>query len=209
MNAVSSHRPHARSAEFARNQALAKRTWEPVFKQIVYVGPQEPELDSEKTTFIYSEDFPSIQTLAKVAANLRGITALLNADISLGPRIRNVEYRMLSGGLKCASSRRYHFDPHNPQWEMAALDEKDRGRDIFMAKQQVWQKVADTIPPHFRIGHQQWDAWMSDFFRDKVVPIGREYDPSKDFTKERCVFHPHHGDRQMPHAQEIIQGQAA
>lgn len=203
MIAISSHRPHSRSAEFARNQALAKRTWEGVFRKIIYAGPAEPELDSDKTEFVYTEDFPTIQTLAKMAAAQSDITAILNADICISPRFCNVEHRMRVTPLLCASSRRYHFAPYpKPNFDMALLDEKDRGRDIFMAKQSLWKRVAEQVPSHLRIGHQQWDAWMSDFFRSQGVRW-------TDFTKERCVFHPKHGDRQMPYAQQIVEGKSA
>lgn len=202
VNAVSSHRPHSRSAEFARNQSLAKRTWEPIFKNIIYAGPYEPELDSEKTHFVEAENFPAIQTLVKVAAGQSGVTAILNADIAVSPRIRNIEQRMFISPLLCASSRRWHFDPANPNFEAAQLLETDRGRDIFIAKQSVWKHVSEIIPPHYRIGHQQWDAWMSDLFRDGYA--GRW----SDFTASKCVFHPHHGDRQMPYAESIVEGQA-
>jgi hypothetical protein len=201
MIAISSHRPHSRSAEFARNQAMAKRTWEPVFQTIVYAGAEEPELDSEKTEFYPTEDFPTIQTLAKIAASQRGISAILNADILINNRIRNVEQKMWVNSIMCGSSRRYHFDPHAPNFDMANLDDADRGRDIFVARQHVWQRVADQVPPHLRIGHQQWDAWMTDFFRDNY---NRKF---IDFTNLRCVFHPRHGDRQMPYASEIVEGQ--
>lgn len=203
MIAVSSHRPHSRSAEFARNQALAKRTWESVFKKIIYAGPQEPELDSEKTEFVFTEDFPTIQTLTKIAAAQPDITAILNADICVISRIQRIELKMKQTTVVCASSRRFHFDPYPwPNFNTAMIDDKDKGRDIFMAKQSLWKRIAELVPPHLRIGHQQWDAWMSDFFREQDL---RFY----DFSKDKCVFHPRHGDRQMPYAQQIVEGQTA
>lgn len=202
MIAISSHRPHARSVEFARNQKLAKRTWEGYFRKIIYVGPDETELKSQKTTFWPGEDWPFIYKLAEMAAAQPGPTAILNADILVTPRLRVVENRLLNGSSICASSRRWHIDPHLPNLDRAQLIESDRGRDIFITTPKVWMKVALQIPKHLRIGHQQWDAWMTDFFNT--------YKPAfLDFTHPACIFHPKHEDRQMPFAADIVQHSVA
>lgn len=199
MIALSSHRPHSRSVEFARNQKMAKRTWEGFFRKIIYIGEPEPELKSQKTTFMPGEDWPTIHSLATIAAAQPEVTAILNADILVNPKLRVVETRLQNGSAVCASSRRYHIDPHLPNFDRAQLIESDRGRDIFVTTPKVWLRVALQIPKHLRIGHQQWDAWMTDFFNT--------YKPGFiDFTLMKCIFHPYHTDRQMPFAQDIVAG---
>lgn len=203
MIALSSHRPHHKSVEFRHNQLLAKRSWEGAFTKIIYAGIEEPELHSQKTTFIQAEDWPRIQTLAQIAAEQQGIVAILNADIVVNNRLREVENRMWARGGVCGSSRRYHFDAHTPDLTHAKLIESDRGRDIFIARQNIWKRIAREVPEYLRIGHQQWDAWMTDFFRE-------HYNQRFiDFTAMKCIFHPKHEDRQMPYANEIVERKAA
>ena len=73
----------------------------------------------------------------------------------------------------------------------------DRGRDIFVATGAVWRKLAMTMPDGYRIGNPYWDAYVTDFFR-------KFYDANfVDFTSWRCVFHPIHGGRNYPFAQEV------
>lgn len=178
---------------------LAKRTWEGYFRKIIYFGPEEPDLKSQKTEFIESEQWPTIKRMAEVAAKLAGPTAILNADILVTPGLRVVENRLNSGLAVCGSSRRFHFDINDlPSLGKARLIDGDRGRDIFVANQRLWGQVARDIPSHYRIGHQQWDGWMTDFFNT--------FKPAfVDFTQIRCIFHPTHGDRQMPYADQIVQ----
>ena len=197
MIALSSHRPHSKSREFAFNQRLAWLSWQGCFNKIIYAGPPEAELQSRKTVFIQTEDFPTIQTLAKIASEQsEESVAVLNADICVGHRFGQVKLRMQS--MLCASSRRWHFDPTNPQnFENAVLIDSDRGRDIFIAKKRVWKRIADLVPGHLRIGHQQWDAWMTDYFNSLKPSFF-------DFTGIKCIFHPNHGDRQMPYADQIV-----
>lgn len=200
MIAISSHRPHAKSAEWARNQALAWRTWQGYFLRVIYLGDSEPELKSAKTEFVPSEQWPTIKRMAEIAASKPGIVAILNADILVTPKMRVVENRLNNGTGVCASSRRWHIDPHNPSFDKAQLIETDRGRDIFIATPRVWAGVALKIPGHLRIGHQQWDAWMTDYFNS--------FKPGFiDFTQMKCIFHPTHGDRQMPYAEQIVNEQ--
>lgn len=205
MIAVSSHRPHHRSVEFRRNQLLAKRTWENAFTKIIYAGQEEPELYSQKTSFVASEDWPTIQTLAKIAseqpAQVDKPIAVLNADICIGPRFSAVKNRFLH--MWCASSRRWHFDALLPKFDAARLIESDRGRDIFIAQRRIWKHIAKEVPPYLRIGHQQWDAWVTDYFNDHWKA------GFFDFTNMKCIFHPNHEDRQMPYAQQIVQRRAA
>lgn len=198
MIAVSSHRPLDQEPEIKRNQLLAKRTWESAFTRIVYLGTLEHELSSSKTWFIPSEEFPRIKELMSIAAQQRGFVAIINADIVVTPDIKKLERMMMLRGKLCASSRRYHFDPDTCDWAKAELG-NDRGRDIFIARNDIWRDAARIVPEQFRIGHQGFDGWITDFFR-------RKYDSSFiDFTKMKIIFHPNHESRRMPHAQEVAQ----
>lgn len=205
VTAISSVRPHSRSPEFARNQSMAWRSWQWAFSKIIYVGIEEPELHSQKTSFVAAEDWPRIQTLAEVAANqpvsVLAPVAIVNADIVIGQRFSNV--RNMFTYKWCGSSRRYHFDPHTPNYERATLIEADRGRDIFIAQRRIWKQIAEKVPSHLRIGHQQWDAWVTDYFNEHYKS------GFFDFTGMKCIFHPKHEDRQMPYANEIAEAQLA
>jgi hypothetical protein len=196
MNVISSHRPMAEDSEIARNQKLAHRTWEMWARNITYFGPKEFELQSPKTTFVESEQFPHIVDLMNAAAFQRGFTAIMNADIVVKPDIRKLERMMMLRGKLCASSRRYHFDPNTCDWAAAELGD-DRGRDIFIARWDIWRDAARWIPPELRIGNARWDAWVTDYFRAK------HNDAFLDFTNMRIVFHPIHGSRKRPYDEEI------
>ena len=196
MISISSHRPLDQEPEIKRNQLLAKRTWEMTFSRIIYFGVHEHELVSGKTSFVPSEEFPRIKDMMDMAGKQRGFVAILNADIVVTPDLRKLERMMALRGKLCASSRRYHFDPNTCDFKNAELGD-DRGRDIFIARNDVWRDAARVIPEQFRISHQGFDGWITDFFR-------RKYDSSFiDFTNRRCVFHPVHGNRKMPHAAEV------
>lgn len=202
MNAVSSHRPHSSDGEYRRNQGLAKTTWEHSFQRIIYFGPKEPELSSDKTTFVDDEQFPRIKRLAEEAGRWHGLTAILNADILVGPGILLLERQMRTKRRLCASSRRWHFHVKpgtlGYMLENAELGD-DRGRDIFVATGPVWRNLAMTMPDGYRIGNPYWDAYVTDFFR-------KFYDSSfVDFTSWRCVFHPIHGGRNYPYAQQVAE----
>lgn len=196
---ISSHRPHAKNDSYRRNQIRAKQSWDVFSRKVIYFGKYEPELATtpDKTTFIGGEDFPRIADMATVASIQADVVAIVNADIVLTKPILEMERRVLLRQVYGAISRRYHYDPETFDITMAQDDPKDRGRDIFMAMPKVWGQIAARIPPGYRIGHQRWDAWVSDYFRDN---FGKKF---YDFTGLRCVFHPVHEDRYMPHSQEI------
>lgn len=196
MIAISSHRPLDQEPEIKRNQLLAKRTWESVFSRIIYFGVFEQELASSKTVFFPHEEFPRIKDLMEQAGKQRGLVAILNADIVVTPDLKKLERMMMLRGKLCASSRRYHFDPDTCDWKAAQLG-NDRGRDIFIARNDIWRDAAHNVPEQFRIGHQGFDGWITDFFRGK-------YNTSFiDFTDMRIIFHPNHGNRKMPHSKEV------
>ena len=195
---VSSHRPHSRSEAYRINQVRAKKSWDAFARKIVYFGLNEPELQtSEKTFFVGTDDFPRIMDMASFAGSQSDVVAIVNADIVLTKPILEMERRILRKQVYGAISRRYHYDPTTADLTMAKDDPADRGRDIFIALPRVWAQIALKIPSGYRIGHQKWDAWVSDYFRDN---FGKKF---YDFTGLRCVFHPIHEERTMPYAREI------
>ncbi len=196
MNAVTSFRPLAHSEEWKRNQLLAKRSWEMWARYIVLFGDEDKELHSPKTKFIPSEQYPSLKSMAEAASDLPGFTAILNADIVVTPQIRYVEQMMCARGCVSASSRRYHFDPNTCDWDGATLGD-DRGRDIFVARRDVWRDLARILPEDLRIGNTRWDAAFVNWFRDE---FGVKF---IDFTDKRIVFHPIHGGRNRPYDEMI------
>lgn len=196
ITAISSYRPMAEDLEWKRHQLLANRSWNMVFSKIVYFGAMENELSSPRTKFVESEQWPTVKALATEASTHRGFTAILNADIVVMHGLRKVIAGMGGRGQTCASSRRYHFDSNSCDYEAATLGD-DRGRDIFIARQDVWKRVAREIPVVLRIGSARWDAWMTDFFRS-------HYNAGfVDFTAQRLIFHPIHEGRRRPYDHEI------
>lgn len=196
MIAISSHRPFAQSDEIKRNQLLAKRSWEMSFKRIIYFGDREPELLSGKTTFVACENFPRIRDMMIAAGGCVGFVVILNADIVVDPAIKKLERMMSLRGKLCASSRRYQFDPNTCDFKSAQLGDA-RGRDIFIARNDIWRHCSKHMPEQMRIAHGRWDAVLTDTFR-------RFYNESfLDFTNFRVVFHPEHGERLRPHEEEI------
>jgi hypothetical protein len=196
MIAITSHRPLDQEPEIKRNQLLAKRTWESVFSRIIYFGVHEHELVSGKTAFIPCEEFPRIRDIVDLAGKQRGFVAILNADIVVNPDIKKLERMMMLRGKLCASSRRYHFDPDTCDWKAAQLG-NDRGRDIFIARNDIWRDAVNYIPHELRIGNGRWDAWVTDWFRT------RYNDSFIDFTDMRVIFHPNHESRRRPYEEEI------
>jgi hypothetical protein len=194
---ISSHRPHSQGGCFPQNQIAAHQSWEGVARRIIYFGSFEQSLSGPTTQFIPSTDFPRIKDMATMAGRQPQITALVNADIILIPLIHKIEFNIQRGFARACISRRHHFEPGAQTLDQARDDPLDRGRDIFVTRPDIWRKVAEEIPPVFRIGHQKWDAWLSDYFK---TTQGKYF---TDFTRLRCVFHPIHGDRKMPYAPEL------
>lgn len=167
-----------------------------VFQRIVYFGSMEPELDSPRTRFVESEQWPTIKALALEASQHSGFSAILNADLVVNQGLRKLISAMGLKGQTCASSRRYHFDSNTCDFESASLGD-DRGRDIFIARRDVWKTVANNVPPELRIGHGRWDAWVTDWFRS-------HYNAGfVDFTAKKLIFHPIHEGRKRPYDEEI------
>lgn len=182
--AITSHRPLDQcTKEIRENQLRAHRNWLTAFERMIYVGEYSSELHSILSEFVPAEDRPSIQSLCAIAAQMGTWTALINADIQVPPKIKEVERRMDAQGIKCAVSQRY---------DLESGFVIDQGLDFFCAVPSVWEAAAKKIPSEFRIGYGSWDNFMLGFF---VCEYGRK---CADISRERCVFHPRHNDRKNP-----------
>lgn len=205
MIAVSSLRPLGQDPHWDKHQMLAFRSWMMCATRIFLFGDIEPMLRSNKVAFIPCEQFPRIKDMAHFAGQQRGkIVMLCNGDIVVDPRILRIEVKLRVSHSLCASSRRWHFDselPMNKAMETASLTDAegrdDRGRDLFMARAEVWNRISKEMPEKFRIGQPQWDAYVTDAFRQHWN------DKFLDFTALRMCFHPHHEGRRRPYAEEI------
>lgn len=190
MIALSSIRPHKNSEVYRANQIRAKESWEKVFSDIVYFSPKEPELDSPKTIWIESEEWPSIKTLAAYGGRQKDISAIINSDIVVSPELAKVELLIRTSSIMAATSRRWDLD------QKVILD-NDKGRDIFIAKPKAWRMLAAEISSTCRIGHNQWDSWALVFFQAKFI------EKFADFSRCKCIFHPKHGERNQPYVDEV------
>lgn len=129
---------------------------------------------------------------------MEGWSCIINADIVLLPEtFRAVELALHKAHARSATSFRYEFDPHDVQRRIRRYD---MGLDIFCALPEVWGRVAQIIPPCYRIGHGVWDTWMVGYFN-------LEGQPCYDFTGSRCVLHPKHESRVRPFDVPDVQDQ--
>lgn len=197
MIAISSHKPFAQSPEYAANQSRAAKSWQekPNITGIFYVGHYEDGLDGERVQFVKPEgDYPRIKMMAEFAGHMStDYVALINADIVLWSGIADVEQRMREMALPAATSYRYEFDPAEyPNLGNATRHKEDRGMDIFIANPNIWKMVAQTIPEDVLFGHNRWDSWVCGYF---CHHLGYGF---RQFTEDRCVFHPKHGGRSQP-----------
>lgn len=190
MIAISSHRPLADSVEYMRTQLLAHESWEEVFSQIVYFGEPQLALDSDKTVFIVSEEYPRILDLVEFAAAQNDWCCLINADIVVAPHLPAIEQNLKRQRVMAAISQRWQFDMDDEKVKPKVVD---LGLDFFAASPIIWREAFLCIPPEFRIGHIRWDTWMLGFFNHRCGSGCR------DLTKAQVIFHPRHGDRRMPH----------
>lgn len=184
MVCVSSFRPFDKcTPAIAANQLRAHQSWIMAFERIIYVGKSCPELSSILSEFVPGEDRPSIQHLCKIAASVGTWAALVNSDIVISPKLKEVESRMNGQGLKCALSQRH---------DLESGFVIDQGLDFFAGVPEVWKAAAEQIPRDFRISFGQWDNWMLGHF---VCGYGRK---CADITREKIVYHPKHEDRLGP-----------
>jgi hypothetical protein len=192
--AVSSLKPFANDTAYKEHQLRAYDSWHPMFSQVVYMSHQEDALISPKIKYIGTVGWPRIKEMVAVASKLQSdYVAIINSDIWLHPRFQDVIKSMGNNQVIGSTSRRFSYD--HPNFSDAKII--DHGMDVFITTPRVWKKVHQHIPESLRVGHYLWDTWMSgflnDFLKSKMV----------DFTSYRCVFHPIHGGRENPHAQEI------
>lgn len=193
MIAISSHRPHPynNGGTYAKNQIRAHKSWEKYFEKIIYFGPFEKGLNSSKTFFIPCDGWPRIKEMAAEAARqTSNYVAIINADIVVTQPFKFLENILKASNMKGASSRRRDYGKR-------VLLPDDKGRDIFICTPRIWRKVAVEIPDSCRIGHQQWDSWMIAFLRTVLQNRFGE------FTRIPCIYHPKHGQRKMPHADDV------
>lgn len=187
MTCISSLRAFSDAPEIAQNQRRAHASWTRVFERIVYFGPCEPELESEQTMFVPAEDFPKIKTLVTAAALQASSACIINADIVVGDHLSSVLGQVASKRGQAAVSRRYEFQGEDVGG--AGLVDGDWGVDFFWAVSSLWLQLVKILPPHFRIGHGSWDAYVLSFFN--TVAPGAFW----DITEKRAIFHPRHENR--------------
>lgn len=195
MMAVSSAKPHS-NEEYAMNQKAAARSWSLYFEKVYYLSQSEIDLTYRHVTFLTADEWPRVKEMAKVAAQLKSaFICLINADIFLAPAFKTVEERMVKGHVKCATSRRHQFDPGDITKRDIRL--VDFGLDIFIGTPEVWRAVADKMPAAYRLGHPNWDGWLSGF-------LNATYKGSfVDFSHLKCVLHPKHEGRELPYQAEV------
>lgn len=205
MIVLSSFRPFGESQEWDRNQMAAFRTWMMFAKRVFLFGQMEPAIDNSKVGWVSSDQYPRIKDMATLAGRQKNqIVMICNGDIRVNPNVLRLEQRMRVTNCHCASSRRWHFDPEKvitKHMDTATLTDMegrdDRGRDVFIARWDVWARIAKEMPEKYRIGNPQWDAFLTDKFREHWN------DQFIDFTTMRLCHHPHHGGRRHPYAEEI------
>jgi hypothetical protein len=164
MIAVTSMRPPPDCApEILLNQSLAMQSWAPVFNSVTNFGGSEP---------------PLIVDMMKKAAEYADWSCLINADIVVAPKFRQVETLLVASNAKCAFSLRYQNGKVT-----------DMGLDIFCAVSEVWHRAAREVPKQFRLGHILWDTWTLQFF---AANYGKD---CFDFTPSKVIFHTPHGNR--------------
>ena len=200
MIAISSHRPFFDNPVYADNQERALKTWRDKFETIYYFGGYEESLNAPNVRFCRNDDgWPRIKQMVECASKMKSTyVAILNADIVLTDGFVDVEAKMDGMALPAATSYRYEFNPVDyPNLENATRHREDRGMDIFIATPGIWKTVEKEIPDYLRVGHPTWDSWVCGFFCDH---LGYGF---RQFTENRCVFHPKHLGRLTPHSPEI------
>lgn len=196
MTVISSFRPLDKSIAIAKNQLIAKQSWEGVFDCIMYFNSPDERMASPKTVFVESEDFPHMSSIFLAAAMTDDITAIINADIVTTPNLRNVIAREFGRGAGAMMSFRHEYDPERVDLNKAK--QVDNGLDFFCSVPEVWHMAYKYVCKDYRLGHGKWDCWMMNFFH--VTLSGRFF---PDITNERCIFHPRHDERHRPYNGEI------
>jgi hypothetical protein len=175
MTAVSSLKPDPTKGEVYRNQNRAYKTWVDAFNGVVYVGGESV--------------VPRILDLVLECSNHQGWSCIINADIVVSPKMKDVEAKLNKLNAFAASSWRHEFDPDSDPFKTGAV--KDNGIDFFAARREVWNHCARIIPVGYYIGHILWDTWMLGYLNRHFC--GRFF----NITPSRVIFHPKHGNRKF------------
>lgn len=197
---VSSARPFDQdpTGEYARNQLMAKASWENVASAIVYFNDPQPQLASPKTRFIPAEPYPHLIDMIDLCADQGDEwVCILNADIVTTPQLLGAEQRLKKQHAVAASSWRWEFDPAvgiNP------CQHVDNGLDFFAAIPRAWMKVYDTMhrtpqgehdaAKHLRLGAPSWDTWALATFFHLFSHMG-----FYNITGTKSIRHPRHEGR--------------
>lgn len=182
MIAVSSFRPLGQNPEWDRNQLAAKRSWDEAFDEVFYFNVEEPQLGTGKTTFIPTLDHPPIVDMCRLCSIASRWACIINADIIVSPRVREIERRAEARGAYALTSFRYQLN--NGRQQVI-----DNGLDWFAALPWVWLTAVDKCPGQLRIGHPTWDTWMIGLFN---YAAGTRF---YNVTNHQLIFHPRHEDR--------------
>lgn len=185
MIAISSFRPSA-TGEYAENQQRARATWLNAFDGILYFNAPQADMMGPCISFKENGNPPTIKRLMECASRSPDWCCLINADIVVNRRFRQVEARLREIGAKCAISRRFNFDPKQIGKPSKS---DDLGLDIFCAIPEVWARAAAAIPEQYVIGRIRWDCWTLAHF------MANWPDECYDFSESGVIFHPIHGGR--------------
>lgn len=148
----------------------------------------DPVMQSRKTAWLKWEAFPCILDLAKFLASQTEWGCIINADIVVHPRMKELESRLVKKRAMAASSWRFQFEPGDPNY-LSNGRQVDNGLDFFAATPLVWRMVYNQAHPDLRLGACVWDTWMLSFF-NQVAAHG-----FYDLTPHRVIFHPRHDGR--------------
>lgn len=183
MIAVSSYRPFGQAAEIDGAQFIARGTWEEVFDALWYWSPYCRIMDSPKTKFTddgSNNAKPHIVWLAALAGeNGNPYAAILNADIQVHPRTKDLPRILDREYVQCGISRRV-----TPEGEWV-----DMGLDFFVATSAVWQHLAQEIPEEYRLGCTSWDTWVLAWM------VGNYPKTCADLSPCKLAVHVPHGNR--------------
>lgn len=187
MIAISSFRALDDNAEVAANQVRAIDSWRSVFSSIFLFGQVEWRIYCKRTHFVEGPDFPPLSLLYLLASQANEPAAILNADIVVSRGLLDAADKAFKRGVYAITSRRYEFDPNNPDYEKAKV--VDLGADFFCAHPWIWAKAWRAVPSQYRIGNGGWDNWLLGYLG---VTLKRSF---VDITPSKCIFHPRHAER--------------
>lgn len=185
MIAVSSFRAFDKdpTGEYRANQLFANQSWQRNFTKIVYFNSFEPELNSSKTIFIPSPEYPQILSLIEFCAMQNEWCAILNADIVLGAGFPLVEAKLKARKATCASSWRYNFDP---AIGISSGVHDDNGLDFFAGIPSVWQNAYELCDERLYVSSTGWDVWLLSLF------CTFHQQGFWNITNSHIVYHPRH-----------------